>query len=80
MNFDRNLFSLQELVKLYILEAQNEGILSEIEVETLYVIEEMKVILHLKKWISKGLFSYFVKVYLGKNSKGVKMYAGKPQR
>ena len=49
MNFDRNLFSLQELVKLYILEAQNEGILSEIEVETLYVIEEMKVILHLKK-------------------------------
>ena len=49
MNFDRNLFSLQELVKLYILEAQNEGILSEIEVETLYVIEEMKVILHFKK-------------------------------
>ena len=49
MNFDRNLFSLQELVKLYISEAQNEGILSEIEVETLYAIEEMKVILHLKK-------------------------------
>ena len=55
-------------LKFYILEAQNEGILSVIEAETLYVIEEMKVILHLKRWIWKGLFSYFAKVYLDKNS------------
>ena len=67
-------------MKVYILEAQNEGILSVIEADTLYVIVEMKVILHLKKWIWKGLFSYFVKVYLDKNSKGAKMCAGEPQR